>query len=170
MNFSQPPWTKGMSTPVVLNIARLGPIGARLPAPGTWGSLAGIFYFWLLFWGQGAVLNFIGASIAVYFAVGICGEAEIRLGKRDPSEVILDEFVAMPFCFLGWGWLTDGVNGWIVALLGFALFRFFDIKKPMMINSLQELPGGWGIVADDIAAALATCATLHVIHLVWALV
>jgi len=40
----------------------------------------------------------------------------------------------------------------------------------MMINTLQELPGGWGIVADDVAAALATCATLHVIHMVWVLV
>jgi phosphatidylglycerophosphatase A len=52
---------------------------------------------------------------------------------------------------------------------GFALFRFYDIKKPLVINALQELPGGWGVVLDDTAAALATCATLHLAHAVWVL-
>ncbi len=169
MNFSQPGWTKGMPTSLVLNLARLGPVGATLPAPGTWGSLAGLLFFWLCFYRQGEIVNVIAAACAAYFAVGICGEAEIRLGRRDPGEVILDEVVAMPFCFIGWDWLAGSFPPWAVILAGFALFRFFDIRKPMMINSLQQLPGGWGIVADDIAAALATCATLHVIHLAWAL-
>jgi phosphatidylglycerophosphatase A len=159
-----------MPTAVVLNLARLGPVGATLPAPGTWGSLAGLLFFWLCFRDQGEVVNVIAAGCAAYFAVGICGEAEIRLGRRDPGEVILDEFVAMPICFLGWGWLAGSFPPWAVALAGFALFRFYDIRKPMMINTLQELPGGWGIVADDIAAALATCATLHVAHLAWAII
>jgi phosphatidylglycerophosphatase A len=167
VNFGQPPWTKSMPTGLVLNLARLGPIGATMPAPGTWGSLAGLLFFWLCFYNQGEVVNVIAAAAAAYFAVGICGEAEIRLGKHDPGEVILDEFVAMPFCFIGWGWLAASFPGWAIALAGFALFRFYDIRKPMMINALQDLPGGWGIVADDIAAALATCATLHAIHLVW---
>jgi phosphatidylglycerophosphatase A len=39
-----------------------------------------------------------------------------------------------------------------------------------MINSLQELPGGWGVVMDDVAAALATCATLHVVNLLWVMI
>jgi phosphatidylglycerophosphatase A len=167
MNLKQPPWTKGMPTALVLNLARLGPVGASLPAPGTWGSVAGLLFFWLCFYNQGEVVNAIAAACAAYFAVGICGEAEIRLGKHDPGEVILDEFVAMPFCFIGWGCLAASFPGWAVALAGFGLFRFYDIRKPMMINTLQSLPGGWGIVADDIAAALATCATLHIVHLAW---
>jgi phosphatidylglycerophosphatase A len=76
----------------------------------------------------------------------------------------------MPLCFLGWGWMIGSFPAWFLFVAGFALFRFYDIRKPMMINSLQQLPGGWGIVADDIAAALATCATLHVIHLVWVVI
>jgi phosphatidylglycerophosphatase A len=159
-----------MPTAVVLNLARLGPVGAALPAPGTWGSLAGLLFFWAFFRNQGEIVNVIAAACAAYFAVGICGEAEIRLGRHDPGEVILDEFVAMPFCFIGWGWLAGSFPPWAVMLAGFALFRFYDIRKPMMINSIQELPGGWGIVADDVAAALATCATLHVAHLAWAII
>ena len=159
-----------MPTAVVLNLARLGPVGAALPAPGTWGSLAGLLFFWVFFRNQGEIVNGIAAACAAYFAVGICGEAEIRLGRHDPGEVILDEFVAMPFCFIGWGWLAGSFPPWAVMLAGFALFRFYDIRKPMMINSIQELPGGWGIVADDVAAALATCATLHVAHLAWAII
>ncbi|HXN35929.1 MAG TPA: phosphatidylglycerophosphatase A [Opitutaceae bacterium] len=170
MNLRQPGWTRTWPTATVLNIARLGPVGGRLRAPGTWGSLAGVLFFWLCFRDQGEVVNVIGAACAAYFAVGVCGEAEIRLGRRDPGEVILDEVVAMPLCFVGWGWLVGSFPAWLVVLLGFAIFRFYDIRKPMMINTLQELPGGWGIVADDVAAALATCATLHVIHMVWVLV
>jgi phosphatidylglycerophosphatase A len=44
---------------------------------------------------------------------------------------------------------------------GFALFRLFDIAKPFGISRLQRLPGGWGVVIDDLAAALVACAVLH---------
>jgi phosphatidylglycerophosphatase A len=96
-----------------------------------------------------------------YVAVAVCGEAEIRLGKSDPGEVILDEFVAMPLCFLGAPRLLQIAPAWEVLLAGFAVFRFFDIAKPLGIRRLQSLPGGWGVVVDDLAAALATCATMH---------
>jgi len=56
-----------------------------------------------------------------------------------------------------------------VLAAGFALFRLFDIWKPWAIGLLQNLPGGWGVVLDDTAAALATCATLHLAHAIWAL-
>jgi len=74
----------------------------------------------------------------------------------------LDEFVAMPLCFLGWQNLTYAVpQRWIIFLAGFALFRLFDIWKPLGIRKLQYLPAGWGIVVDDVAAALASCVVLH---------
>jgi phosphatidylglycerophosphatase A len=50
---------------------------------------------------------------------------------------------------------------WKILLYGFFLFRFFDIIKPLGIRSLERLKGGVGIVVDDVAAALATCITLH---------
>jgi phosphatidylglycerophosphatase A len=54
-------------------------------------------------------------------------------------------------------------------LAGFGLFRLFDILKPFGISRLQSLPGGWGVVADDLAAALAACATLHGVVALWSL-
>jgi phosphatidylglycerophosphatase A len=83
----------------------------------------------------------------------------------------LDEFVVMPLCFLGWqalpaAWVADA--RWAVFLGGFGLFRLFDIAKPLGISRLQDLPGGWGVVADDVAAALAACATLHAAGCAWA--
>lgn len=167
MRLSQPTWTRGLPTPLVVGLATLGPIGRRLPAPGTWGSAAGVLWVAAVFLlprlGLGATL--ILCAITGYLAVAFCGEAEIRLRKSDPGEVILDEFVAMPLCFLGWRALAAAWPPWLLLLAGFALFRFFDIAKPLGISGLQRLPGGWGVVIDDTAAALAACATLHVI--VW---
>lgn len=171
MALSQPGWTRVLPSGVVIAAATLGPLGKRLPAPGTWGSLAGLLYFAVFFQraSVGAVL--VASVIAGYLAVAICGEAEVRLREKDPGKVVLDEVVVMPLCFLGWRALVDGPRGWPVwgvLLAGFLLFRLFDILKPLGIRRLQSLPGGWGVVADDAAAALAACATLHVGAWAWA--
>jgi phosphatidylglycerophosphatase A len=95
-------------------------------------------------------------------AVAVCGEAERRLGLRDPGCIVLDEFVAMPLCFLGWQKLAAIVPVYWVWILGLFLFRLLDIFKPLGIRWLQELPGGWGVVVDDLAAAMGACLLLHV--------
>ena len=167
MALSQPSWPRILPRAFVVGCATLGPLGQRLPAPGTWGSLVGLLYFALLYQRApiGAVL--IGTIIAGYLAVGICGEAEVRLRKKDPGEVVLDEVVAIPLCFLGWRTLLNVAPAWVLLLAGFALFRLFDIWKPSAIGRLQLLPAGWGVVADDLAAALAACATLHIGAWIW---
>jgi phosphatidylglycerophosphatase A len=173
MRMEQPGWTKYLPTPYVVGCATLFSLGQRMKAPGTWGSLAGVLYFMYCFTYLGIVGSLISCAIGTYFAIAICGEAEIRLGKSDPGEVILDEFVAMPLCFIGWPWIvgygTNNLAFYGLLVAGFALFRFFDIKKPLVIDSLQSLPGGWGVVIDDTAAALATCGTLHLAHALWVL-
>jgi phosphatidylglycerophosphatase A len=162
MALNQPLWPRFLPTSTVVNVATLGPIGRRLPAPGTWGSVAGLMYFTVFFAGSyGIIGTLLLSAIGVYVAVAICGEAELRLSRRDPGEVILDEFVAIPLCFLGWPVLATALPNWVIFLAGFALFRLFDIIKPFGIKRLQDLPGGWGVVADDIAAALLTCAVMH---------
>ena len=153
---------------IVVGLATLGPIGRRLPAPGTWGSLAGILYFAVFFERCGVVENLIASALGAVIAALICGWAEVRLGRKDPGEVILDEFVAMPLCFLGWPSLLSHWPIWAVLLAGFGLFRFYDILKPLGISQLQAIPGGWGVVIDDTAAALAACATLHVLVRIFA--
>lgn len=192
MNLRQPIWPRFLPTRTVLALATLGPIGTKLPAPGTWGSIAGVLYFVVFFLrpegGPAHPFAMILGTLVLsalfgYLAVAFCGEAEFRLAKKDPGEVILDEFVAMPLVYLGWPQLVnfavevmermhapDTVERMapaLVALAGFLLFRLFDITKPFGIKKLQDLPGGWGIVLDDTAAALASCFVLHLAHLIF---
>jgi len=169
MRLRQPIWPRFLPTSMVLAFATLGPVGRIRKAPGTWGSLAGLLYFTLFFYDLGVIANLIFSAAGTYFAVAMCGEAEFRLGQRDPGSVVLDEFIAMPLCFLGWPALLAVAPPWAIFLAGFGLFRFFDILKPLGIARLQRLPDGWGVVADDLAAALAACATLHAGAWLWTL-
>lgn len=169
MRLRQPRWPSLLPRRLVTACATLGPLGRRLPAPGTWGSLAGLACFAIFLPRASAGLILAVGAIAGYLAVGICGEAERILGKSDPGEVILDEFVVMPLCLLGWSALAGSPPFWVAAVAAFALFRLFDIVKPLGISRLQDLPGGWGVVADDVAAALAACATLHLGAWVWSM-
>ncbi len=169
MRLQQPSWPRFLPTWWVVNLATLGGLGRFLPAPGTWGSLLGLGYAAGLVLGLklGAIEVLASIAVSSYLAVAICGEAEVRLGRSDPGEIILDEFVAIPLCFLGWSELTVGISNGVVLLAGFTLFRFFDIVKPLGISRLQRWPAGWGVVVDDLAAALATCGVLHLGHALW---
>lgn len=171
MRLQQPIWPRFLPSATVLACATLGPIGRKLPAPGTWGSVAGLLYFTVFFYPLGWFGTLVFTALGSYIAVALCGEAEFRLGRKDPGEVILDEFVAMPLCYLGWRSLGAGLFSpswdWAIFLTGLGLFRLFDIAKPFGISRLQRLPGGWGVVADDLAAALAACATMHAAKWAW---
>ena len=158
-------WTRALSTNLVVNCATLGPVGRARKAPGTWGSLAGLGLYAVCFH-YSSIFGFIILTLLLaYLAVAFCDEAEKRLQMRDPGMIVLDEFVAVPLVFLGMGG-HDGLiaqhGGWPVLLLGFMLFRLFDILKPFGISRLQNLPGGLGCVADDLAAGVASCIVLHV--------
>lgn len=145
----------------VMSLATLGPLGRVKKAPGTAGSAAGVLWYGLVFHSLGWVPYGVLLAITIGLAVVICGGAEKYAGRSDPSEVILDEFVAVPLCFIG----LNPAGGFVPVLLllvcGFGIFRFFDILKPLGIKKLQDLPGGWGVVADDVAAGLATCLVLQ---------
>lgn len=168
MDLPEPRWPRIFSNRFVVAIATLGPLGRKLPAPGTWGSLAGLLYFAVLFRHSRWEVIFAWSVLLSYVAVAFCGEAARRLAKKDPGEVILDEFAVFPLVFLGWrtGWVA-GLPEWAALLAGFGLFRLYDILKPFGIGRLQRWPGGWGIVADDFAAALAACLTLHMGAWLW---
>lgn len=167
MKLSHPRWLSRVPSGLVVGVATFGPLGRRMPAPGTWGSLAGLLLtllfctHWTLLWYVPYLL------VSFYVGVAFCGEAEKRLGRSDPGMVILDEVLAMPLCFIGWHYLPGGFASWMVFLAGFGLFRFFDILKPLGISRLQHLPGGWGVMADDYAAALASCLSLHLLAQLW---
>jgi phosphatidylglycerophosphatase A len=101
----------------------------------------------------------------------LCGVAAAIIGKKDPQEVNMDEFVAMPLVYLfnPMGPLRHGGTkvGLLFILLGFLLFRLFDITKPFGIKALEKLPGGFGIVLDDVMAAIYANLVLHGIALLW---
>ncbi len=148
----------------MVSLATLGPLG-RLPAPGTWGSAAGLLWWWLVVdtvvrpHGLGHQVAF--CALAVLAAVFICGAAAAILDRKDPPEVVLDEAACMPLVFVGVSLPAGRELLWV--LVGFALFRFLDIAKPLGIRRLQALPSGLGIVADDLAAALVANAALHLL-------
>ena len=157
-------WTRALSTPLVVNLATVGPVGRIRKAPGTWGSVVGLV-FYAVFFHHASPIGFIFlAALSAYLSVAICDAAEKRLQMRDPGMIVLDEVVAVPLVFVGMGGQTGLIaehGGWPVLLAGFALFRIFDILKPFGIARLQNLPGGLGCAMDDIAAGLAACITLH---------
>src|SRR5512136_1602953 len=140
-------------------LATVGGLGDLLPAPGTTvGSLTGA----LLYWGAsrmwphpaGAVA-LGGLAILVPLSVWACGNEAARRGQTDPGPVVLDEvagqWLALAVVALG----RPGVPGLREIALTFVLFRILDVAKPWPIRRLERLPGGWGIVADDLAAAFA---------------
>jgi len=144
---------------LIICLATLGPIGKKLPAPGTFGSLAGLIVFGILTatqMGDDPMTIHCSFAILAFLSVPICGQAERILAKEDPQEVVLDEFVAQPLVFIGTplNFFSDSIlPSLLILALGFVLFRFFDILKPIGISRLQKLSGGLGVVADDIAAA-----------------
>jgi phosphatidylglycerophosphatase A len=116
-------------------------------APGTVGSAAcAVLYYFLCPslgpWAWLALLV-IASAVGVWAAAG----AALAWGK-DPGRVVVDEAVGMLFS------LAFLPNDFWTVLIGFCLFRLFDISKPPPIRRFERLPGGWGIVADDIAAGV----------------
>ena len=154
-------WARFLPTPAVRNLASLGPLGYTRTAPGTIASVAGLVWYTVIFVPLGPLAYILVLCLSIYIAIEICDEAERRLLKRDPSEIVLDEFVAVPLCFLGLDLAVNPNRTWILMLLGFCLYRLLDILKPLAIGRLERLPGGLGIVVDDLVAAAATCALLH---------
>ena len=137
--------------------------------PGTAGTVFGIALYAIFFFHFPARWADPRDTAGKLLGGVICGEAELRLRKRDPGEVVLDEVVAVPrfaSSACGRSWKNAGMV-WVWILVGFLLFRLFDIFKPLGIHRLQSLPHGWGVVADDLAAALATWLVLLAL-LLWA--
>lgn len=163
-----PRWARYWANNTVLRTATLGSLG-DFKAPGTWGSAAGVLFYLVIFYPTSAFLGALLILASCYFAVGICGEAEKRLKKVDPGQIIIDEVVAMPICFIGLKpFIADG-HAAIVLIGGFLVFRVFDILKPFGIKKLQRYYGGFGVVIDDVVAGLATCVVMNVALRLWLL-
>jgi phosphatidylglycerophosphatase A len=132
-------------------------------APGTFGSAVGLL-LWLMLPSSTLVQ---GIAILALFVIGSWSGsvAERHFGRTDPGQVVVDEVAGMLVTlFL----VPAGSLGWAGGLGAFFLFRIADIVKPFPANRLERLPGGIGIMADDIMAGIyanvALRLTLALIH------
>ena len=131
--------------------------GLAPKAPGTFGTLAAIPVFWLI---QDLSWPLYLSWLVVTFILGVywCDRSAKALGVHDHGGIVWDEMVGY--------WLTMffAPVGWLWMLGGFVLFRFFDILKPWPINIIdRRVGGGFGIMVDDIVAALYAWLALQVL-------
>ncbi|MDR1595310.1 MAG: phosphatidylglycerophosphatase A [Puniceicoccales bacterium] len=144
-------------------IATLFGIGTSPVFPGTLGSFFGTLLYALAIQNLKASTAIFTVIFLVLVAIVICDMAEKEIGEVDPGCIVLDEFVAMPICFIGVRNLD--ANRLLLIAAGFVIFRIFDIFKPLGIKRTQNLSGGIGIVIDDVVAAFYTNITLALICL-----
>ena len=129
--------------------------------PGTIGSLAAILISVLLhlFWfpHAGPLVELVLCLALLVPSFWAAGQAAKLIGAKDPKIVVIDEVLGQ------WVTLLAALHfTWKTVLLGFVAFRVFDIWKPWPIRALERLPGGIGIVADDIGAGLYGTLILYI--------
>lgn len=140
-------------------------LGLMRPFPGTWGSLPPVLVAAaLLAVGLGPQTHptlYMGVmlAIALLFAAGCIIEgdrAEARFGGKDPSNVVADEVAGQALALVALpGFAQSSPAAAAVLLLWFFIaFRLLDIAKPWPIRAVQRVPGGWGILLDDLLAGL----------------
>ena len=141
-----------------INLATLGPVGRIRPAPGTWGSLAALLPAAGMAMAGDWLLE-IGVVVACIIGVKAADIYEAHSGKKDASEVVIDElagqWIALLVIPFDWRW-------WVTAFL---LFRLFDIAKPGPVKMAERLPGGIGVMADDVVAGVLVATLLVVVQL-----
>ncbi len=147
--------TAQLKSPLVLFVTALGS-GLMRPAPGTWGSLLGLLLWFVLLAPLSPIEQLI--VIVVVFSLGVwaCNRIEAQLGLHDPGAIVIDEVVGIWITLLGFG------QDWLWALLGFALFRLFDITKPGIVRwADNNVGGGFGVMFDDVLAGCLAAIVLQ---------
>lgn len=140
---------------LALFLARLGFAGFAPVAPATAGSALVALIGWFLpvppIWVT-AVLLVVGTALAVW----VCGEAEKTLG-HDAKPICADEAVGQTLALL------YVPHHWAAFVFAFLLFRGFDVVKWFGAHQAQNLPGGYGVVADDVIAGITSCVAFHLV-------
>jgi phosphatidylglycerophosphatase A len=151
---------------LALWIATSGGVGFFPVWPGTVGAAVGLVVvvaMQRLPLTEVGLSAIVGLTASVIFGIGVwaAGRAEESFGCSDPSRVVVDEVVGQMVTLL-----TCPRASWKLLLTGFALFRFFDVIKPFPAGRAEHLPGGWGIMTDDVVAGIYSMAGLSVVRLV----
>jgi len=146
---------------LALLIATFGYVGFFPIAPGTAGSFAALALYALVRWIDLPAVEL--AAIVAVFAVGVWAatRSEVLLGGTDPGPIVIDEVLGM---LMTLAWLPLSLTGVVV---GFLLFRIYDVIKPYPARRCEDAPGGWGVMLDDAMAGIYGQVTLRL--LVWAM-
>jgi len=141
-------------------IATVGFVGYIPFAPGTAGSLVATLAF-ILMPTYLPPIPFTLASLALLLLAVWAADRYASVDRPDPSEVVIDEVVGMVVT-IAYLPLTP-----VVLILSLVLFRGFDIAKPFPVRQFEKLPGGWGIVMDDVMAGVYANVVLRVGMYLW---
>ena len=142
------------TTPWAWTVATFFGAGYGKPGPGTWGSVAAVLvwaaFAFTLHPSTLTLTLALTLAIAVATAIGVPASTIVarESGREDPQFVVIDEVAGQ------WIALLACPIDWYHPLIALVLFRLFDITKPFPARQLESLPGGWGIVFDDVAAGL----------------
>ena len=117
-------------------------------APGTAGSVVGVALVVGLQALGSVPVDLVALAAVLVLGVWSAGVVERDLGRTDPGAVVIDEVAGMLVTLL---WVPVG---WMGIVVGFLVFRILDIIKPFPVRTVERLPGGWGIMADDVAAGV----------------
>jgi phosphatidylglycerophosphatase A len=131
--------------------------GLAPKAPGTFGTLAAVPIFWLI---QDLSWPLYLSWLVITFALGVywCERSSKALGVHDHGGIVWDEFVGY------WITMFMAPKGILWMLVGFVLFRLFDIVKPWPIRWLdRHVEGGFGIMVDDVLAGVFACIVLQLL-------
>lgn len=149
----------------------VGYSGLLPKAPGTWGSLVSLIMGIVLLFVLPPQTLFLSALLITLFAIKVIDKHEIDK-EHDDKRIVIDELVGMwialsiaPATMISMDTLLDYKSGIAIQLLlSFALFRYFDIKKPSIIGRIdRETKGGLGVMGDDVIAGLAAGITTAII-------
>jgi phosphatidylglycerophosphatase A len=136
--------------------------GAAPKAPGTFGTIAAVIIYVLLLSHLDADTYLLVLMASAVFGIYICGKTATDIGVHDHGGIVWDEFVGLWITYL---WLPQGML-WL--LIGFVLFRLFDIVKPWPIGWLdRQVHGGVGIMLDDLVAGLMALVCVQVLAAVF---
>ncbi|MDR8390293.1 phosphatidylglycerophosphatase A [Aliifodinibius sp. S!AR15-10] len=133
-------------------------------APGTWGSFFALFpiYFVGIYAPWYGIALF--TALCSFLTVWVADECE-RVWGGDPSPLVMDELAGQGMAFIAISFTPDLTTNILILLGGFIAFRFFDIAKPLGVDKLQKLPGGWGILVDDLLAGFYAFIVLKLVLL-----
>jgi phosphatidylglycerophosphatase A len=147
---------------MILSLAKILATGAGIgyvpKGSGTMAALATCGLWYIVFHHQGSGGLLASTCIILIFVLGVWSASKVeKLWGKDNSRVVIDEIGGM--C----------VSLFMVPvqipymLIGFIMFRFFDIAKPLFIGKAEKLPGGWGVMADDLLAGICSNVLLQLI-------